>query len=81
MTGPENYREATALLEGGCDHGCVGVGCAHEKVYLARAQVCATLALAAAVIAGPASVMRRSDREKWEQAIDPDAASEREVTR
>ena len=80
MTGPENYREATALLEGGCDHGCVGVGCAHEKIYLARAQVFATLALAAAVVAGSTSVIRPSDRDQWQQAIDPDGA-EREVTR
>ena len=53
MTGPENYREAAAILTGEpCDYGCPHTGCIHEAAYLARAQVHATLALTAAVLAG-----------------------------
>ena len=48
MTGPENYHEAQLLLEEGCDYGCPHAGCVHEMARLARAQVHATLALAAA---------------------------------
>ena len=53
MTGPENYREAVAILTGeSCDYGCPHTGCAHEAAYLARAQVHALLALTAAVVTG-----------------------------
>ena len=48
MTGPEHFSEAQQLLAQGCDYGCPHAGCAHEMAYLARAQVHATLALAAA---------------------------------
>jgi hypothetical protein len=68
VTGPENYREAVAILTGeSCDYGCPHTGCAHEAAYLARAQVHATLALAAAVVDGPA-VMRPEDRDEWDRA-------------
>jgi hypothetical protein len=68
MTGPENYREAVAILTGeSCDYGCPHTGCAHEAAYLARAQVHATLALAAAVVDGPA-VMRPEDCDEWDRA-------------
>ena len=51
MTGPENYHEASELLLGvdACEYGCPHTGCAHEMRTLLRAQVHATLALAAAV--------------------------------
>ena len=48
MTGPEHFSEAQQLLAQGCDYGCPHAGCAHEMAYLARAQVHAALALAAA---------------------------------
>jgi hypothetical protein len=71
MTGPENYREATVITENArCDYGCPHAGCPHEMAYLARAQVHATLALTAAVVAGSASVIRPSDRDRWQEAID-----------
>jgi hypothetical protein len=68
VTGPENYREAVAILtREPCDYGCPHTGCAHEAAYLARAQIHATLALAAAVADGPA-VMRPEDRDEWDRA-------------
>jgi hypothetical protein len=68
MTGPENFREAVAILTGEpCDYGCPHAGCAHEAAYLARAQVHALLALTAAVVDGPA-VMRPEDRDEWDRA-------------
>lgn len=74
MTGPENYREATALLENSCDYGCPHAGCAHEMAYLARAQVHATLALAAAVVT--AADMKPAHRHEWQKAVDPDYDTE-----
>jgi hypothetical protein len=68
MTGPENYRDAVAILTGeSCDYGCPHTGCAHEMAYLARAQVHATLALTVAVVAGTS--MNRADRAEWAGAI------------
>ena len=83
MTGPTNFREAEALLDNGCDYGCPHSGCQHEMAYLARAQVHATLALTAAVIAGTAHRLQPADRHEWMKAIDPDYAAEQdaEVTR
>ena len=52
MTPAENYREGQLLLEDSCDHGCPHTGCAHEMARLARAQVHATLALAAVIAKG-----------------------------
>jgi len=74
MTGPTNYREAEAELERGCDYGCPHAGCAHEMAYLARAQVHATLAQTAAVIA--AAIIPTADRHEWQKAIDPEYAAE-----
>ena len=68
MSGPDNYREAVAILTGeSCDYGCPHTGCAHEIAYLARAQVHATLALTVAVVAG--TNMNRADRAEWADAI------------
>ena len=48
MNGPQHWEEADQLLTGPmCDYGCPHAGCEHEMAYLARAQVHATLALAA----------------------------------
>jgi hypothetical protein len=84
MTGPNNYREAVLITEDSrCDYGCPHTGCQHEMAYLARAQVHATLALTAAVIAGTADKIMPVIRDEWLKAIDPDYAAEQaaEVTR
>jgi hypothetical protein len=49
MTGPEHFEEAERELmeDGGCEYGCPHAGCDHEMAHIARAQVHATLALAA----------------------------------
>ncbi len=49
MTPAENYREGQLLLEDSCDYGCPHTGCAHEMAHLARAQVHASLTLAAVI--------------------------------
>jgi len=84
MTGPNNYREAVLITEDSrCDYGCPHTGCPHEMAYLARAQVHATLALTAAVIAGTVHRLRTADRHEWLKAIDPDYddGQDAEVTR
>jgi hypothetical protein len=49
MTGPEHWSEAEQILSGeSCEYGCPHSGCQHELRLIARAQVHATLALAAA---------------------------------
>jgi hypothetical protein len=51
MTGPEHWCEADQILLGDsdpCSYGCPHSGCPHETAMIARAQVHATLALAAA---------------------------------
>lgn len=48
-------------------YGCPHSGCPHEMAMIARAQVHAALALAAAVVDGPA-VMRPEDRDEWDRA-------------
>ena len=51
MTGPEHWREADLILTGDadpCSYGCPHSGCPHEMAMIARAQVHAALALAAA---------------------------------
>jgi hypothetical protein len=70
MTGPEHWAEADLILTGNadpCSYGCPHTGCPHEMAMIARAQVHATLALAAAVVDGPA-VMRPEDRDEWDRA-------------
>jgi hypothetical protein len=80
MTGPNNYREATIIVEDArCDYGCPHSGCQHEMAYLARAQVHATLALAAAVIATSAHKLQPADRHEWLKATDPDYAAEQDA--
>jgi hypothetical protein len=74
MTGPEHWREAehlvTALPSCACQHS----GCWHEQMQIARAQVHATLALAATQVDG--AVMRPADRHEWLKAINPDYCAE-----
>jgi hypothetical protein len=58
VNGPQHWKEADLILtEDPCEYGCPHAGCAHEMRQIARAQVHATLALAAA-----AEDTRRLDR-------------------
>jgi hypothetical protein len=50
MRGREHYREADAIVTGERCDGCGHEGCPQEMARLARAQVHATLALAAATV-------------------------------
>ena len=85
MTGPEHYHEAEVIATLGerCDYGCPHSGCQHEMAQLARAQVHATLAHAAAVIDTGNGTIKPSDLHEWRKAIDEDYAAEcaAEVTR
>ena len=84
MSGPDNYREATVILEDArCDYGCPHSGCPHEMAYLARALVHSVQALTAVVFAGTAHRLQPADRHEWMRAIDPDYAAGQaaEVTR
>lgn len=73
MTGPEHWSEADLMLsDDPCDYGCPHSGCQHEMRKLARAQLHATLALAAATAAG--SRMCPEDRRAWDEATADRAA-------
>jgi hypothetical protein len=64
MTGPEHWAEADLILSGDpCEYGCPHAGCPHEMRMIARAQVHATLALAAA------TALQAGDWEEWVKAI------------
>ena len=70
MTGPEHWREADLILTGDsdpCSYGCPHSGCPHEMSMIARAQVHAELALAAAVVAG--ADLKPADWREWQAAI------------
>jgi hypothetical protein len=71
MTGAEHYREAEMELapDGGCEYGCPHAGCAHEMAHLARAQVHATLALAAATADAAYGLMAVPVDDAWAQAL------------
>jgi hypothetical protein len=65
MTGPEHYREAEHLVTAPPSCACNHSGCWHEQMQIARAQVHATLALAAATAV--------NDFQKWcAVAIEPE---------
>jgi hypothetical protein len=68
VNGPQHWEEADLILSGDpCEYGCPHAGCPHEMRMIARAQVHAALALAAAVVDGPA-VMRPQDRDERDRA-------------
>jgi hypothetical protein len=70
MNGPQHWREADLILTGDsdpCSYGCPHSGCPHEMSMIARAQVHATLALAAAVVAGASMPAERS---KWQAVVE-----------
>jgi len=72
VTGPEHYEEAQRELmpDGGCEYGCPHAGCAHEMAHIARAQVHATLALAAATALDPASrEFKNPDFDAWRKTV------------
>ena len=53
MNGPQHWQEADLILSGDpCEYGCPHGGCSHELRMIARAQVHAALALAAAYVDG-----------------------------
>ena len=65
MTGPEHWSEADQILSGeSCEYGCPHSGCLHEMRLIARAQVHAILALAAAT-ALPGEQAGDWQREIW----------------
>lgn len=67
MTGPEHWGEAGLILsEDPCEYGCPHAGCAHEMRQIARAQVHATLALAAAVACAGLGDMPVWDADAWQ---------------
>jgi hypothetical protein len=84
FNGPQHWREADLILTGDdpCPYGCPHTGCPHEMAMLVRAQVHATLALTAAVIAGTVT-LSPADQHEWMKATDPEYAAEQdaEVTR
>jgi len=66
VTGPAHYEEAELLLTTGCEYGCPHTGCEHVREQLARAQVHATLALAAATALG-GSDLPAKDWDAWRE--------------
>ena len=66
MTGPEHYRRAERLIVQANRIMDGFPGDAYAQT-IAEAQVHATLALAAAIVDGPA-VMRPEDRDDWDHA-------------
>lgn len=84
MNGPAHWAEADLILTSDpCEYGCPHSGCVHELRMIARAQVHATMALAAAVIATGARELTPADRHEWLTATDPEHAAGQaaEVTR
>ena len=70
MNGPQHWQEADLILTGDndpCSYGCPHSGCQHEMAMLGRAIGHGLVALAAAVVDGPA-VMRPEDRDEWDRA-------------
>jgi hypothetical protein len=67
VTGPEHWKEADLILtEDPCEYGCPHAGCAHEMRQIARAQVHATLALAAAAACARLGEMPVWDADAWQ---------------
>jgi hypothetical protein len=72
MTGPELFRESLSLAYDGPGCACETTCCIHEQVQLQRAQVLATLALAAATaLAGVTLTLPASNSHatEWNRAI------------
>jgi len=76
VTGPGHWEEAELLLnESSCEYGCPHSGCPHEMRLIARAQVHATLAIAAAVACGRLGEMPARDADAWQDLTGTQAAS------
>lgn len=75
MNGPAHWLEADLILVGDsdpCSYGCPHTGCEHEMAMIARAQVHATLALAAATALGGVILTLPKDSDlaaDWNRAI------------
>ena len=70
MTGPEHYAEAERLLADAVVDITVGQSDGNHREHdeqVARAQVHATLALAAATVTGRPSTADRAVRDAWER--------------
>jgi hypothetical protein len=78
VTGPEHYREAEALLEEAGDPADHGVSALHA--HIARAQVHATLAAAAATALNLPHPEGGFTVPDWEAWIDAASAYKRPVT-
>jgi len=68
MTGPDLYRESVSLAHDDPRCACETTCCIHEQVQLQRAQVLATLALAAATALGSEGgdgLLPSKDRKAW----------------
>ena len=72
MTGPGHYEEAEHLLGEPCEFGCPDPACPHEMRLIARAQVHATLALAAAQ-----AMVRPGEMPVWDAVAWQDVAGTR----
>jgi hypothetical protein len=73
MNGPQHWEEADLILSSDpCEYGCPHAGCPHEMRMIARAQVHATLALAAATAFGGITLTLPQDSNlaaEWNRAI------------
>jgi hypothetical protein len=64
VNGPQHWEEGDRILVGDADprsYGCPHTGCPHEMAMIARAQVHATLALAAATALGGVTLALPTD--------------------
>jgi hypothetical protein len=81
MTGPQHWEEADLIVTGErCDYGCPHAGCEHEMSYLARAQVHAILALAAALACARLGEMPAQDAEVWKDLAGTGAGTQAVTT-
>lgn len=76
MTGPELFRESVSLAYDAPGCACETTCCIHEQVQLQRAQVLATLSLAAATALGTwtETGMPQPDRMDWWRAASGEPA-------
>jgi hypothetical protein len=76
MNGPQHWEEADLILSGeACEYGCPHAGCAHEMRMIARAQVHAALALAAAVACSRLGELPARDAGAWQRLVGTQAGA------
>lgn len=71
MTGPELFRESQSLAHDDPGCACEVTCCIHEQVQLQRAQVLATLALAAATADLFTERDARASAQAWNEVMQP----------